>query len=123
MKQLALFRILVGFGGVVYAQEMQRFSFAAGAGFTTPVGTPSAKLDAGWNIRGGAGVNCSEYLGTMLDVGYDSMGVGSSVLNNVGYGGGRLSVFSVTLNPIVHLVPKGPVDIYVTGGGGHYRQN
>ena len=123
MKQLALFGLLVGFGGVVYAQEVQRFSFAAGAGFTAPVGRTSANLDNGWNIKGAAGVNFTQYLGAMLDVGYDSMGVGSSVLNNLGYGGGRLSVFSVTLNPIVHLVPKGPVDIYVTGGGGYYRQD
>jgi hypothetical protein len=32
-------------------------------------------------------------------------------------------VFSLTLNPIVHLTPKSNVDIYVTGGGGYYRQN
>jgi len=59
----------------------------------------------------------------MLDVGYDSMGVRSPVLNNLGFGGGSLSVFSATLNPVVHLVPKSSVDVYVTGGGGLYRQN
>jgi hypothetical protein len=34
-----------------------------------------------------------------------------------------MSVLSATINPIVHLIPKGPVDLYVTGGGGFYRQN
>ena len=123
MRKLALFGMLAGFTGVLCAQEVPRFAVVGGAGFTTPVGTTSSNLDTGWNIRGGAGVNFSQYLGAMLEAGYDSMGVGSSVLNSLGYGGGRLSVFSLTLNPIVHLVPKGPVDIYVTGGGGYYRQN
>jgi len=59
----------------------------------------------------------------MLDAGYDSMGIGSTTLNNLGFGGGNLSVFSLTLNPIVHLTPKSNVDIYVTGGGGYYRLN
>jgi len=38
-------------------------------------------------------------------------------------GGGSLNVFSATLNPIVHVAPHGPVDVYFTGGGGLYRQN
>ena len=59
----------------------------------------------------------------MVDVGYDSLGISSPILNNLGFGGGSLSVFSVTLNPIVHLMPKSSTDIYLTGGGGYFRQN
>jgi hypothetical protein len=68
-------------------------------------------------------VNFNNYAGLMVDVGYDSMGVRSPILNNLGFGGGSLSVFSATLNPIIHLVPKSSVDVYLTGGGGLYRQN
>jgi hypothetical protein len=50
------------------------------------------------------------------------MGVNSAVLSNLGYGGGNLNIFSMTLDPIVHLNPKGRVDFYVTGGGGYFRQ-
>lgn len=32
-------------------------------------------------------------------------------------------VFSATLNPIVHLMPRSSTDIYLTGGGGYFRQN
>lgn len=123
MKNLAVVGILAGLSGALCAQETPRFTFGAGAGFTTPVGTTAANLDTGWNVRGGAGVNLNRFLGVTLDAGYDSMGIRSSVLGNLGYGGGSMSVFSLTLNPVVHLVPKGPVDIYVTGGGGYYRQN
>ena len=115
--------MLLGVTGVLCAQETPRFAFSAGAGFTTPVGRTSNIVDTGWNVRGGAGVNVNNYFGVMLDVGYDSMGVRSPVLNNLGFGGGSLSVFSATLNPVVHLVPKSSVDVYVTGGGGLYRQN
>ena len=33
-----------------------------------------------------------------------------------------MSVFSFTLDPIVHLNPKGHVDFYVTGGGGLFHR-
>jgi hypothetical protein len=43
-------------------------------------------------------------------------------LNNIGVPGGGLHVFSATLDPIVHLNPKGHVDVYLTGGGGLYHR-
>ena len=123
MRKVALFGILAGFTGALGAQEFPRFSVAAGAGFTTPVGRTSANVDTGWNVRGGAGVNFSPYFGANIEAGYDSLGISTNVLSNLGYGGGNLSVFSATLNPIVHLVPKSKVDVYLTGGGGYYRVN
>lgn len=122
MKRFAMLVILAAAAGTLSAQETPRFTFGGGAGFTTPVGNTSSNLDTGWNIRAGGGVNFSPYLGAMLNFGYDSMGIGSSVLNNLGYGGGNVDVFSLTLDPVVHLMPKGPVDIYVTGGGGYFHQ-
>jgi hypothetical protein len=111
-------------GAMLAQQEVSRFTFGGGAGFTTPVSSTSRNVDVGWNIRGGAGVNFNSYLGAMLDVGYDSMGINTDALNNLGFGGGRLSVFSATINPVVHVMPKtSPVDLYVTAGGGYYRLN
>jgi hypothetical protein len=74
------------------------------------------------NFRLGAGVNFNPYVGALVDFGFDSMGVTSTALSNLGYGSGNLNVFSVTLDPIVHLTPKSHVDVYVTGGGGYFRQ-
>jgi len=59
----------------------------------------------------------------MLDLGYDSMGVNSTTLGNLGYGGGRLGVFSVSLDPVIHLTPHRSVDFYITGGPGFYHMN
>jgi len=115
---------MLGVSGLLCAQETPRFAFSAGAGFTTPVGRTSNIVDTGWNIRAGAGVNFNHYAGLMLDLGYDQMGISSPILNNLSFGGGSLSIFSATLNPIVHLSPTGSrADVYITGGGGLYRQN
>ncbi len=67
-------------------------------------------------------MNFNPWVGANIDLGYNSMGVTSSVLSNLGYGGGNLDIFSATLNPVVHLMPKSHVDVYLTGGGGIYHQ-
>jgi hypothetical protein len=104
-------------------QETQRFTFGLGAGFTTPVGNTGRFLDDGWNIQGGGGVNFSPYFGTMLNLNYNSMGVNSTTLGNLGFPGGGVHIFSATIDPIVHLNPHGRVDVYVTGGGGIYHDS
>ncbi len=58
----------------------------------------------------------------VLDLSFNSMGVNSTALGNLGFGGGNLNVFSATIDPIVHLNPHGHVDVYVTGGGGLYHR-
>jgi hypothetical protein len=108
--------------GSVRAQEVSRFSFDVGAGFSQPVGNTGRHLDEGWNIQGGGGVNFGPYVGAMIDLGYNSFGINSATLNNIGVPGGNLHVFSATLDPIVHLTPHGHFDLYVTGGGGIYHR-
>ncbi len=109
--------------GVVCAQETSRFAFDVGGGFSTPLGNTGRNVDSGWNIGGGAGVNFSPYVGVLIDANYNSFGINSTTLANIGVPGGGMHIFSATLDPIVHLNPKGHVDIYVTGGGGLYHRN
>jgi len=123
MKTLILTSCLaLAVSGILGAQETQRFSFDIGGGFTTPVGNTGRNLDYGWNIGGGVGINFSPYVGAMLDLGFNSMGVNSTTLTSLGYGGGNLNVFSATLDPIVHLNPHGHLDVYMIGGGGLYHR-
>jgi len=103
------------------AQEVSPFSFQISGGFTQPVGNTGRNLDDGWNIQGGAGYNFGPYVGAMIDVGYNSFGVNSTTLQNLGFPDGGFHVFSATLDPIVHLNPHGHFDVYVTGGGGVYH--
>jgi len=109
-------------GQFMSAQEFSHFSFDLGGGFTQPVGNTGRHLDEGWNVRGGAGVNFSQYVGAMVQVDYNRFGINGATLNSAGFPGGDVSVFSATLNPIVHLTPRGHFDLYLIGGGGLYHR-
>jgi hypothetical protein len=72
---------------------------------------------------GGGGYNFSRYVGAMIDLGYNRFGINGVTLSNAGFPGGNVSVFSATLDPIVHLNPGHHVDAYLIGGGGLYHLN
>lgn len=123
MKTVALAFCFGSFlAGSLSAQETSLFTFDIGGGFTQPVGNTGRHLDEGWNIQGGGGVNFGPYVGAKIDLGFNSFGVNTTTLNNLGFPGGDLHVFSATLNPIVHLNPHGHFDLYLTGGGGVYHR-
>src|SRR3984893_10738578 len=124
MKSLALTSGLgLLFVGALSAQEVSRFTFDLGGGFTQPVGNTGRHLDTGWNIQGGAGYNFSPYVGAKLQLDYNWMGINSTTLNNIGIPGGNVNVFSATVDPIVHLNPHGHFDVYLIGGGGLYHRD
>lgn len=123
MKKLAIascFSMLMV--SALSAQEFSRFAFNAGAGFTQGLGDTGRVTDMGWNARAGVGVNFSPYVGLMFNGAYDNLGINSSTLANFGAPGGRVSVWSATVGPIVHLNPKGNVDFYVFGDAGWFRR-
>jgi len=123
MKHFALVMgITILSAGCIRAQEGSPFTFDFGGGFTQPVGNTGRHLDEGWNIGGGAGFNFGPYVGAKIDVGYNSFGINSATLNNIGFPGGGVHIFSATLDPIVHVNPHGHVDVYVIGGGGLYHR-
>jgi hypothetical protein len=108
--------------GALSAQETPRFTGSIGGGFTTPIENTGHNTDYGWNVNGGVGVNFGPYVGVLVDLGYNSLGVNHTALTNLGYAGGNLNVFSATLDPIIHLTPKRNADIYLIGGGGIYHR-
>lgn len=108
--------------GLASAQETSHFAFDIGGGFTTPVYNTGKHVDYGWNVGAGAGYNFNSRVGALIDVNYNSFGINSATLQNIGVPGGGLHVFSATLDPIIHLTPKSHFDLYVTGGGGLYHR-
>lgn len=88
-----------------------------------PIGAQEAqRFDEGWNERGSLGFNFSQYVGAMVQLDYNRFGINGATLNSVGFPGGDVNVFSATLDPIVHLTPRGHLDVYLIGGGGLYRR-
>jgi hypothetical protein len=122
MKSLLVLAFAVVSLTPLSAQERHLLIVDLGAGFTQPVGNTGRHLDGGWNIRGGVGLNFSQYLGALLQLDYNSFGINSTTLSNAGFPGGNMNVFSATVNPIVHLTPHGHFDLYLIGGGGLYRR-
>jgi hypothetical protein len=116
--------VYMGFliAGTLNAQETPRFAFNVGGGFTQGVGRTGTHLDDGWNIQAGAGYNFSSYVGAMVQFNYDNQDINGTTLNNLGFPGGDVQLWSFTLDPIVHLNPKGPMDVYLIGGGGIYHR-
>jgi len=115
----------IGFlaAGALYAQEVQPFTFAVGGGFTEPIGTAGRNLDSGWNAQVTGGYNFNSHFAAMLDFNYNSMGINGTTLSNLGVPGGNVHIMSFTLDPVVHIVRKGAIGVYLVGGGGLYHRN
>ncbi len=123
MQKLALtscFGLLLTFS--INAQEVPRFAFNAGGGFTEPLGNTGRHLDTGWNAGLGAGYNFSNRFGALVQWNFNDFGINSATLNNAGFPGGDVRVWSLTLDPIVHLTPRSKADVYIVGGGGLYHR-
>lgn len=106
---------------VLNAQD-RPVSFQFGGGYTLTTGNTGRHLDNGFNITGGVGYNFNSYVGAMVNAAFTRSDINTATLNNIGVPDGNVRVFSLTLDPIVHVHQYGYFDIYVTGGGGLYHR-
>ncbi len=97
-------------------------SFSIGGGPTVPAKHTSRRLDTGFNLTAGVGIHPVRAFGVMAEFGFNNMGINRTALNTIGVPDGSGRVYSVTLNPMIHLVPRGRFDVYLIGGGGYYRR-
>ena len=102
--------------------QFSRFTGFVGGGFTNPINPIGSRLDTGWNIAAGAGVNTTHHFGLMLDFMFNETPINRTFLNQAGAPDGSVRVWGFTLDPVVHVTQEGPVDLYVTGGGGIYHR-
>lgn len=108
--------------GALHAQEVPPLSFSLGAGFTEPMRSTGSYTDVGWTLQAGAGFNFGPYFSAMVDANYNQLGISGATLSQLGAPGGTVSIWSFTLDPVVHVIRKKGVDVYITGGGGLYRR-
>jgi opacity protein-like surface antigen len=101
--------------------EIPRFTFNVGGGFTNPKGPFGSRTDTGWNIGAGAGYNFNSYVSLTGQFRFNNFAINQSTLENLNFPDGAIRIMSATLEPVVHLLPRSPVDLYVTGGGGLYH--
>lgn len=98
------------------------FNFSVGGGPTVPGKHTGQRFDTGYNFTAGVGIHPWRAVGVMAEFGFFQNGINSSRLSRIGVPGRESRIYSLTLNPMIHLVPKGRFDAYVVGGGGYYRR-
>jgi len=108
--------------GAAFAQDVNHFTFNLGVGFTEPIQATGTRTDIGWNARAGVGGDFNAYSGLMLNFDYNDMGINRGTLNSLGFPNGGMRIWSVTLDPVIHLTQHHAVDFYITGGGGLYHR-
>jgi hypothetical protein len=92
-----------------------------GAGFSTPTNPVANRLDAGWNLAGGVGVTRG-FVGIMVDAMFADFGIAQTALVRAGARRGSQKYWALTVDPVFHVNARGPVDFYLTGGGGLYSR-
>lgn len=112
--------ILLGSAATAYAQSP--FSISFGGGPSIPTNPTGARFNNGFNLSAGVGFHPSRAAGIMAEFGYFDMGINRNALDRIGVPGGNGRIISATLNPMIHLMPKGRVDAYLIGGAGYYRR-
>jgi hypothetical protein len=122
MKKITLYLVSLCAAGLPAFAQFSHFTGFVGGGFTTPINPIGSRLDNGFNITAGAGVNANNHFGVMLDFIYNQNGINQTFLNQVQAPDGLVRVWGFTLDPVVHVTQEGPVDFYVTGGGGIYHR-
>jgi hypothetical protein len=98
-----------------------RFAFEAGGGANAPAGDKSY-ITWGGQFTVGAGLNFNKYLGTLIEYQFMDDKLPGALIAETGASGGYAHIWSLTVAPVIDLMPKSTNDIYVTGGGGFYRK-
>jgi hypothetical protein len=96
-------------------------SFYVGGGPSVPTNPLARRVDTGWNVSAGGGITGNR-LGLMLDFTFNDFAINQNALTQVQAPDGRTRIWAFTLDPVVHLSQEGPVDFYITGGGGIYHR-
>lgn len=112
-----------------------KWTFAAGAGFTAPVGITHKYLGPSYDLQLGGGRNFNKTYGLLLEFDFHNFGMPEQALNNqlavyqaydpsAGYTSlsGTSHVWSFTLDPIIHYYTSDKFGAYVIGGAGFYHK-
>jgi hypothetical protein len=104
-----------------FGEDRFRLTGYFGGGFSEPINPAARNLDTGWNVSGGVGAT-NKWFGILFDAMFNDFGFNHSTLVQVGAPHGSQKFWAVTVDPVFHVNERGPVDFYVTAGGGLYSR-
>ena len=114
--------LLIVFTLTVQAQSEHRFTLNAGAGISPLVSEISHRLDNGWHVTVGGGLNITRHLSATLNYTYNGFGVSQRVLSEAQVPGGNSHLWSLTVDPKLRFSRSRKFDPYLVGGVGYYRR-
>jgi hypothetical protein len=111
-----------------------RYTFELGAGASFTAGAAKRYQNTSGSFRFGGGYNVNKLLSVLLEYDFNNFGVPSAEIislygspdqfipgNNTGVSG-RVHLWSITADPVIHHHWSERSDTYLVGGGGFYRK-
>jgi opacity protein-like surface antigen len=106
------------------AAQWNRVNFSAGAGFSVPAESSSNSVNTGWNLDFRGGYNATRHLALDLDFNYNRADLNNAALLRADEPGGHISIWSLTFNPVYHVLPpRSRFNAYGTAGFGLYHRD
>ena len=99
---------------------VNRLAFEIGVGATVP--QEKNYNTWGGDITLGAGENFDRQFAMLAEYQFISDKLPGKIIAQTGADGGNAHIWSLTLSPVVSLMPRSSNDVYLTGGGGFYRK-
>lgn len=109
-------------GGGGASGLMSHMTYEIGGGFNAPTSDSSPDITWGGQFTLGAGYRFNNMLSAMLEYQFIDDKLPGAIIAEAGATGGHVHIWSLSLDPVVDLTPKSKLDVYVTGGGGFYRE-
>jgi len=109
-------------GGYRSRNLFSHLTYEAGGGANGPTSDSSPYITWGGNFTVGAGYRFNPYLSMMAEYQFIDDKLPGAIIAETGSDGGHAHIWSLTLDPVVDLLPKSTNSVYVTGGGGFYRK-
>jgi hypothetical protein len=98
---------------------LHNWTFEASGGFNAPI---SDSVTYGGQFTVGAGLKFNKYLSTLIEYQFLDSKLPGNLIAEAGANGGYAHIWSLTIDPVIDLMPKATNGVYVTGGGGFYRK-
>jgi hypothetical protein len=101
---------------------ISHLAFEAGGGANGPTSDSSNYITWGGHFIVGGGYRFSSHLSVLAEYQFLDNKLPGKLIAETGADGGHAHIWSLTLAPVIDLMPKSTNDLYVTGGGGFYRK-
>lgn len=116
---LSLFSFSVA---AVCAQDFLRWNANIGAGPTFGLSDSKDRLNTGFNITGGGGINFNRYFGLTGDFIFNDLGLSDRSLQAAGAPGGFAHLLGFSVNPVFRIAQERKVGGYLIGGYGIFKR-